>query len=58
MYATQIRPVTDLRNKYSEIETGSEQHVAWMLHCHAAGGGLKASSRPMDRTVARPIGRL
>ena len=25
MYATQIRPVTDLRNKYSEIDEGKGQ---------------------------------
>ena len=31
-----------------------ERRVALILHCYAVRGGLVASSRPMDRTVARP----
>ena len=52
MYSTQIRPVTDLRNKYSEVETDLANGPV-VLTKNGYGASVLISIRLFDKLMAR-----
>ena len=52
MYATQIRPVTDLRNKYSEVETDLTTCPV-ILTKHGYGASVLISLDLYDKAFAK-----
>ena len=52
MYSTQIRPVTDLRNKYSEVETDLANGPV-VLTKNGYGASVLISIRLFDKLMAK-----
>ena len=52
MYSTQIRPVTDLRNKYSEVETDLANGPV-VLTKNGYGASVLISIKLFDRLMAK-----
>ena len=54
MYSTQIRPVTDLRNKYSEVEADLMNGPV-MLTKNGYGASVLVSIKMFDRLMAKQV---
>ena len=54
MYSTQIRPVTDLRNKYSEVEADLTNGPV-MLTKNGYGASVLVSIKLFDKLMAKQV---